>query len=95
MQQVRIVIENVTPRVDCGRFAAKAVVGDKVEVAADIWKDGHELLRAAVRWRKLGPDELTHGALPAVPDPATRLARVAPVDRSGFQRSLVRDHQPA
>ena len=70
MQQVRIVIENVTPRVDCGRFAAKAVVGDKVEVAADIWKDGHELLRAAVRWRKLGPDELTHGALPAVPDPA-------------------------
>jgi len=54
MQQVRIVIENVTPRVDCGRFAAKAVVGDKVEVAADIWKDGHELLRAAVRWRKLG-----------------------------------------
>ena len=54
MQQVRIVIENVTPRVDCGRFAAKAVVGDKVEVAADIWKDGHELLRAAVRWRSRG-----------------------------------------
>ena len=32
MEQVRIVIENVTPKVDCGRFAAKAVVGDKVEV---------------------------------------------------------------
>jgi starch synthase (maltosyl-transferring) len=55
MQQVRIVIENVTPRVDCGRFAAKAVVGDQVEVAVDIWKDGHDLLKAAVRWRRLSP----------------------------------------
>jgi starch synthase (maltosyl-transferring) len=68
MQQVRIVIENVTPRVDCGRFAAKAVVGDKVEVAADIWKDGHELLRAAVLWRKLAADELSLGSMPAAPD---------------------------
>jgi starch synthase (maltosyl-transferring) len=68
MQQVRIVIENVTPRVDCGRYAAKAAVGEKVEVAADIWKDGHELLRAAVLWRKLQPAELTFGAMPAAPD---------------------------
>jgi starch synthase (maltosyl-transferring) len=68
MQQVRIVIENVTPRIDCGRFAAKAVVGDKVEVAADIWKDGHELLRAAVLWRKLAADELSLGSMPAAPD---------------------------
>ena len=68
MQQVRIVIENVTPVVDCGRFAAKAVVGDKVEVAADIWKDGHELLRAAVLWRKLAADELSFGTMPTAPD---------------------------
>ena len=68
MQQVRIVIENVTPRVDCGRYAAKAAVGEKVEVAADIWKDGHELLRAAVLWRKLQPAELSFGAMPAASD---------------------------
>ncbi len=68
MQQVRIVIENVTPRVDCGRYAAKASVGEKVEVTADIWKDGHELLRAAVLWRKLSPEELTFGTMPAAPD---------------------------
>jgi hypothetical protein len=37
--QVRIVIENVTPQVHGGRFAVKAVVGDIVDVAADIWKD--------------------------------------------------------
>jgi starch synthase (maltosyl-transferring) len=68
MQQVRIVIENVTPRVDCGRYAAKAALGEKVEVAADIWKDGHELLRAAVLWRKLQTAELSFGAMPAAPD---------------------------
>jgi starch synthase (maltosyl-transferring) len=68
MQQVRIVIENVTPKVDCGRFATKARVGGKVEIAADIWKDGHELLKAAVLWRKLSPDELTFGAMPGAPD---------------------------
>jgi starch synthase (maltosyl-transferring) len=68
MQQVRIVIENVTPRVDCGRFAAKAVVGDQVEIAADIWKDGHEVLKAAVLWRKLSPDEMSVGAWPVLPD---------------------------
>jgi starch synthase (maltosyl-transferring) len=68
MEQVRIVIENVTPKVDCGRFAAKAVVGDKVEVAADIWKDGHELLRAVVLWRKLDEDEAMYGAMPTAPD---------------------------
>jgi starch synthase (maltosyl-transferring) len=79
MQQVRIVIENVTPRVDCGRFAAKAVVGDKVEIAADIWKDGHEVLRAAVRWRKLSAEELTHGAMPAAPDAARPDWRESPL----------------
>ena len=68
MQQVRIIIENVTPKVDCGRFAAKAVKGDMVEVAADIWKDGHELLRAAVLWRKLAADESKGGAPLPVPD---------------------------
>jgi starch synthase (maltosyl-transferring) len=48
IDQSRIVIENVTSQVDGGRFAVKAVAGDTVEVAADIWKDGHELLKAAV-----------------------------------------------
>jgi Alpha-1,4-glucan:maltose-1-phosphate maltosyltransferase, domain N/S len=33
--------------VDGGPFAVKVVVGDTVEVASDIWKDGHERLKAA------------------------------------------------
>jgi starch synthase (maltosyl-transferring) len=37
----RVVIEAVTPVVDCGRFAAKREVGDTVEVEADVFADGH------------------------------------------------------
>jgi starch synthase (maltosyl-transferring) len=67
VNQFRIVIENVTPSVDAGRFAVKVVAGDRVEVAADIWRDGHDLLRAAVLWRKLGADEQEPGP-PRAPD---------------------------
>lgn len=40
---------------DGGRHAAKRCVGDTVTVGADIFRDGHELLRAHVRYR--GPGE--------------------------------------
>jgi starch synthase (maltosyl-transferring) len=77
--QVRIVIENVTPQVDGGRFAVKAVAGDTVEVAADIWKDGHESLKAAVIWRKLDPSELQTHPVPLPPDLAHEGWREAPL----------------
>jgi starch synthase (maltosyl-transferring) len=52
--QPRIRIENPWPMIDCGRFAAKRVVGDMVEVSADIWRDGHEILRADLRTKAPG-----------------------------------------
>ena len=39
----RVVIENVQPQVDCGRFPIKRVVGDRVKVTADIFADGHDI----------------------------------------------------
>jgi starch synthase (maltosyl-transferring) len=47
----RAVIEAVTPVVDGGRFPAKRVVGDVVDVEADVFADGHDRLGAAVRYR--------------------------------------------
>jgi len=44
----RLVIERVEPCVSGGRFAAKAVAGWPLPVAADILGDGHEVLGAAV-----------------------------------------------
>ena len=47
----RIAIEAVSPSVDDGRFPAKRLVGDMVEVSADLVSDGHERLAAALLWR--------------------------------------------
>lgn len=48
----RIVIENVRPCVDNGRFAVKRVVGESVDVAADVYADGHDEIRVLLLWRR-------------------------------------------
>jgi starch synthase (maltosyl-transferring) len=53
----RIQIERPAPLVDCGRYRAKRTVGDSVQVSADVFRDGHEELRAAVRYRGPADDE--------------------------------------
>jgi starch synthase (maltosyl-transferring) len=50
----RIRIEYPTPAVDGGRYPAKRCVGDRVTVEADIFRDGHDKLRAVVRYRGPG-----------------------------------------
>jgi starch synthase (maltosyl-transferring) len=50
----RIQIENVWPQLDCGRYPVKRTVGERVEVWAEIFRDGHDVLRAAVRYRPPG-----------------------------------------
>ena len=50
----RIQIQGVRPQVDCGRYPAKATVGDRVAVSADVFRDGHDVLRAIVRFRQAG-----------------------------------------
>jgi starch synthase (maltosyl-transferring) len=47
----RIQIQDVSPQVDCGRYPFKRTVGDRVDVRARIFRDGHETLGAAVRWK--------------------------------------------
>jgi starch synthase (maltosyl-transferring) len=50
----RVRIENPWPLIDCGRFPVKRTTGDVVEVSADIWRDGHDLLRAELKFRGPG-----------------------------------------
>ena len=40
--QRRVVIERVSPEIDCGRFAIKRVVGEVVVVEANVFADGHD-----------------------------------------------------
>ncbi|MGK5739546.1 maltotransferase domain-containing protein [Micromonospora sp. URMC 103] len=53
----RFPIEDVSPVVSCGRYPAKAVVGELVPVAARAYREGHDALGCNVVWR--GPDGAT------------------------------------
>jgi starch synthase (maltosyl-transferring) len=50
----RIQIQDVRPQVDCGRYPVKVTEGDPIAVTATIFKDGHDVLRAVVRYRAAG-----------------------------------------
>jgi starch synthase (maltosyl-transferring) len=50
----RIQVQYPAPSVDGGRYAAKRCVGDSVTVSADIFRDGHDKIRAVVRFRSPG-----------------------------------------
>ena len=48
-----IIIEKVDPEVDSGRYPIKREVGDRLEVSADIFKEGHDVLAAVLRYRTI------------------------------------------
>jgi starch synthase (maltosyl-transferring) len=52
----RIVIQLPSPAVDEGRYPAKRCTGDRVTVSADVFRDGHDLIRTVVRFRGPGGD---------------------------------------
>ena len=47
-----VIIERVQPEIDCGRYPIKREVGDRLEVTADIFRDGHDMLAAVLRYRR-------------------------------------------
>ena len=56
----RVIIENVQPQIDQGLYPAKRTVGERVDVSADIFGDGHDHLRAQVLYRKQDDQHWQH-----------------------------------
>ncbi len=52
LAESRVVIEGVSPEIDCGRFPVKRIVGDSLDVEADIFCDGHDKIDAALLYRR-------------------------------------------
>jgi starch synthase (maltosyl-transferring) len=50
------VIENLQPLIDGGRYPIKRVIGEDLIVEADIFKDGHDVVAAILKWRVLGEE---------------------------------------
>ncbi len=64
----RVVIEGVEPEIDKGRFPIKRVVGENVDVEADIFADGHEVLSAVLRFRHVDDRRWKEVSMEALPN---------------------------
>ena len=74
----RVIIEGITPQVDCGRFPAKRTLGDLVGVEADVFTDGHDAIAASLLAHREESDEWTEIPMrPLVNDRWTASFRVA------------------
>jgi starch synthase (maltosyl-transferring) len=51
-----VIIENLQPLIDGGRYPVKRVVGEDLVVEADVFKDGHDVVAARLKWRVIGED---------------------------------------
>ena len=49
-----LIIEQVEPELDGGRYPVKRIVGETMEVSADIFKEGHDIIGAVLRHKKHG-----------------------------------------
>jgi starch synthase (maltosyl-transferring) len=58
-----ILIEAISPSVDGGRYPAKGIAGESCRIEADVFRDGHGLIRAVVKWRKKGEEPFSEVAL--------------------------------
>ncbi len=67
-KQPTAVIENITPLIDGGRYPVKRVVGDDLFVEADVFKDGHDIVAAVLKWRKAGAKRWFETPMTAIPN---------------------------
>jgi len=49
--QKRVIVENVSPEVNCGKFYIKRAVGQLVEVECDLFGDGHDVINGTLIYK--------------------------------------------
>lgn len=57
--RARAVVDKVLPVVDGGRFAAKRVAGERIDIEAHVFTDGHDVPRVMLQWWKEGSTRRT------------------------------------
>jgi starch synthase (maltosyl-transferring) len=59
----RVIIEEITPQVDCGRYPAKRILGDAVTVTAAVFGDGHDHVSGRLLYRPASESDWRHTPL--------------------------------
>jgi starch synthase (maltosyl-transferring) len=47
----RLGLTDISPVISCGQYPARAVVGERVPIAATVFREGHDAVNANVAWR--------------------------------------------
>ena len=76
-----IIIAHVTPQIDCGRYPVKREVGDWLLVEADVFRDGHDVLAAAILYK--GPQDEAWREAPLAAGINDRWSGSFPLDSAG------------
>jgi starch synthase (maltosyl-transferring) len=58
-----VTVECVAPQLDCGRFPVKRLVGDIIEIGADVYKEGHDQLAARLLFQGPGDTDWRHAPM--------------------------------
>lgn len=57
------IIERIHPQLDGGRYPIKRTVGEDLVVEADVFKEGHDRVRALLKWRMAGSEKWQETAM--------------------------------
>jgi starch synthase (maltosyl-transferring) len=63
----RVILEQLQPEIDGGRFPIKRTVGDTVSVTVDMFADGHDAIGGVLQYRRVEPQESPWVEVPLSP----------------------------
>jgi starch synthase (maltosyl-transferring) len=63
----RVIIEAIRPSIDRGAFPIKRTVGESVAVEADVFAEGHDILKVVLKYRPIGASAWAES--PMIPQP--------------------------
>src|ERR1700722_14290596 len=64
----RVIIEAIQPQVDCGRYPARRFLGDKIDISAAIFSDGHDHVCARLLYKHDGDRDWRTAPMTALPN---------------------------
>lgn len=67
LRPATVVIENVRPLEGAGFHPLKKVQGEPLIIEADIFKDGHDIVSASLKWRRSGALEWNYSPMHPIP----------------------------
>ena len=88
LAEERVAIEGIDPEIDGGRFPAKAIAGQPFVVEVDVFGEGHDLVDAAILWRKVGDKAWSEAPLELVDNQRWRGA-FTPAENAAYEYTII------